>query len=124
MLRNWRDADVDAFDAACNTPEVTHFLGGKQTREEIEATVARIRASEDEHGYCFWAMERRSDGQFLDFCGLKRLAAEGAPQSIFGQPEIGWRLRADAWGQGYAREAAQASLRLGFARFEWSRSTP
>ena len=24
-----------------------------------------------EHGYCFWAVERRADGAFLGFCGLK-----------------------------------------------------
>ena len=31
--------------------------------------------------------------------------------------EAGWRLREDAWGKGYAREAATASLDLAFDRF-------
>jgi RimJ/RimL family protein N-acetyltransferase len=31
--------------------------------------------------------------------------------------EVGWRLREDAWGQGFAREAASASLDLAFDRF-------
>ena len=31
--------------------------------------------------------------------------------------EVGWRLREDAWGQGYAKEAARASLDLAFERF-------
>jgi len=31
--------------------------------------------------------------------------------------EAGWRLREDAWGHGYAKEAAQASLALAFERF-------
>jgi RimJ/RimL family protein N-acetyltransferase len=31
--------------------------------------------------------------------------------------EVGWRLREDAWGQGYAREAASAALDLAFERF-------
>ncbi len=117
ILRSWRDEDVDAFEAACNTPAVTRFLGGLQTRAQVEATAARIRAGEDEDGYCFWVMERRSDGQFLGFCGLKTLTAKGAPRSILGQPEIGWRLRESIWGQGYAREAALASLHQAFTRF-------
>jgi RimJ/RimL family protein N-acetyltransferase len=117
VLRSWRDEDVDAFEAACNTPEVTRFLGGLQTREEIAAAVARIPAGEEEHGYCFWAMDRRSDGEFLGFCGLKALTGDGASPTILGQPEIGWRLREGVWGQGYAREAALASLRLAFTRF-------
>jgi RimJ/RimL family protein N-acetyltransferase len=31
--------------------------------------------------------------------------------------EIGWRLREDAWGQGYAREAATAALDAAFGAF-------
>jgi RimJ/RimL family protein N-acetyltransferase len=31
--------------------------------------------------------------------------------------EIGWRLREDAWGQGYAKEAATAALGAAFQRF-------
>jgi RimJ/RimL family protein N-acetyltransferase len=33
---------------------------------------------------------------------------EGSP--IEGEYEVGWRLREDAWGLGYAKEAAIASL--------------
>ena len=47
------------------------------------------------------------DRAFLGFCGIKR-GPEGTP--IEGQAEIGWRLGANHWGQGYAREAAEASL--------------
>jgi RimJ/RimL family protein N-acetyltransferase len=35
-----------------------------------------------------------------------------------GDFEVGWRLREDAWGQGYAKEAAIASLDAGFGRFD------
>ena len=117
ILRGWRDGDAAAFEAALNTPAVTRFLGGMRTREQIEAMVARLRQMQAELGHCFWAVERQGDGAFLGFCGLKRLNAEGAPAVMQGAPEIGWRLREDAWGQGYAREAAAASLDLAFGRF-------
>lgn len=116
ILRSWRDGDADRFEAACNTPAVTRYLGGLQTREQIDAAVARIRASEEDNGFCFWALERQADGAFLGFCGLKRLNSAGAPEAMLGAPEIGWRLREDAWGQGYAREAAIAALGLAFER--------
>jgi len=67
------------------------------------------------NGFCFWALERKSDGEILGFCGLKRADAPGS--SVAGEIEIGWRLRRDAWGQGYAREAATASLVGAFGRF-------
>ena len=31
--------------------------------------------------------------------------------------EVGWRFREDAWGQGYAKEAAIATLDAAFKRF-------
>ena len=114
ILRSWRDGDVDLFEAACNTPAVTRYLGGLQTREQTEAAVARIRQSQAENGFCFWAVEQQADNAFLGFCGLKRLNAPGAPEAMQGAPEIGWRLREDAWGQGYAKEAAIASLDFAF----------
>lgn len=117
ILRSWRDGDTDAFEAACNTPAVTRYLGGLQTRDQIEAAAARIRQCEADHGFCFWAVERQADGAFLGFCGLKRMNAAGAPEVMQGRPEIGWRLREDAWGQGYAKEAAAAALGLAFGRF-------
>jgi RimJ/RimL family protein N-acetyltransferase len=51
----------------------------------------------------------------LGFCGLKRADAPGS--TIAGEFEVGWRLREEAWGHGYAREAAAASLNAGFDRF-------
>lgn len=117
ILRSWRDGDADLFEAACNTPAVTRYLGGLQSREQIDAAVARIQACEVEHGYCFWAVERQADGAFLGFCGLKRMNSPGAPYAILDAPEIGWRLREDAWGQGFAKEAATEALRLAFGHF-------
>jgi RimJ/RimL family protein N-acetyltransferase len=60
-------------------------------------------------------MERREDGAFLGFCGIKP-GPEGTP--IKGEIEIGWRLGHAFWGQGYAREAAQASLDWAWAHLD------
>jgi RimJ/RimL family protein N-acetyltransferase len=117
LLRSWRNGDLDLWDKWLNVPEVARTVGGLQSREEIGAGIDRLRACETQHGHSFWALERLDDGAFLGFCGLKRLTAPGVPTSVVGAPEIGWRLRTDAWGQGYAREAALAALQLGFGRF-------
>jgi RimJ/RimL family protein N-acetyltransferase len=55
-------------------------------------------------------MERKEDRALLGFCGLK----PGNVVPLIGEVEIGWRLRHDAWGQGYASEAAEASLAWGW----------
>ena len=36
------------------------------------------------------------------------------PRNLLGEVEIGWRLREDAWGHGYATEAATVVLDLAF----------
>ena len=118
LMRSWRDGDIDEWERCLNVPAVARTVGGLQAREEIAAGLERIRRCEAENGFCFWALERSDTGAFLGFCGLKRLNAAGAPVVIQGQPEIGWRLRKDSWGRGFAREAALAALELAFGRFE------
>lgn len=108
VLRLWREADRASYLATCNTPAVTEFLGGPATVEQIDQGLARIRQSQAEHGFCFWALERKADHALLGYCGLKRV--HDISPAIEGDVEIGWRLREDAWEQGYAREAATACL--------------
>ena len=112
ILRDWRDADAGPFLAMGNDAEVMRYLGPQQSRVDVEAAIARQRGFLRTLGYCFWALERREDGAFLGFCGLKP-GPDGTP--IAGEVEIGWRLRRDACGQGYAREAAEAALGWGWA---------
>ncbi|MDO7842987.1 GNAT family N-acetyltransferase [Sphingomonas immobilis] len=115
ILRGWREADVAPFHAMGNDPEVMRYLGEPLSLADAEAAAARQNDFIASHGYCFWAVERRSDGAFLGFCGLKP-GPEGTP--IVGQIEVGWRLARAAWGQGYAREAAQASLDWAWANLD------
>jgi RimJ/RimL family protein N-acetyltransferase len=111
ILRLWREQDRAPFRAMCASAAVMEHLGGPREADEVDAAIERIHACQADHGHCFWAMERKADGAFLGFCGLKR----GTVAPILGLPELGWRMRQDAWGQGYAREAAAASLGWGWA---------
>ena len=114
ILRDWREDDWEPFWQATNTPAVMRWLGGVCDAEKRIAAQGRLRTYEREHGHTFWAVERKADGAILGFCGLKRCNQQGGP---IGTMEVGWRLREDAWGQGYAKEAASASLDLAFGRF-------
>lgn len=115
ILRGWRDDDVAPFHAMGNDPEVMRYLGPPMTLDDAQAARDRMNAYLAEHGYCFWAVERKADGAFLGFCGIKP-GPEGTP--LFGEVEIGWRLRRDAWGQGYAREAAEATIAWAWANID------
>lgn len=114
VLRDWREEDWPGFWHVTNTLAVMRWLGGVQDEAGRAAARKRIEGYRENHGHTFWVVERREDGALLGFCGLKRSNQPGGPQ---GMMEVGWRLREDAWGKGYAKEAATASLALAFDRF-------
>lgn len=111
LLRPWREEDRAPFAAMNADPEVRRYFPSIQTREESDASVDRVMADFQVHGFCFWAVERRDTGEFIGFTGLKVLGDE---EPISPGVEIGWRLARHAWGWGYASEAARAALADGF----------
>lgn len=119
ILRDWRDEDWQPFFRHTDTPAVMRWLGGVMGEQGHARLRERLDSYKAQHGHNFWVIERKPDGghlsgELLGFCGLKRANQEGAPIGDF---EIGWRLREDAWGKGYARESAAASLRAAFEQF-------
>lgn len=115
-LCGWDETRKAEFVRVTNTPAVMRWLGGVADEENMAAALGRIEGFQRDFGHTFWAVERKEEGALLGFCGLKRVNAPGG-EHLHGAFEIGWRLREDAWGQGYASEAARASLALAFERF-------
>lgn len=112
IIRPWRDTDRAAFAELGQDPAVMLHLGPLQSRAESDAGIDRQIAMQATRGHCFWAVERRNDSLLLGFCGLK-MAPDRIP-GIEGAIEAGWRMRRDAWGHGYASEAAVACLQWGW----------
>jgi len=119
ILRSWHDEDRGPFYAMCQSPAVMACLGGPSSMEQVDASIGRVRACEAKNGFCFWAIERKNDRAFLGFCGIKIADVADAP--IDGEIEIGWRLREEDWGKGFAREAALATLRWTWANIDTPR---
>lgn len=111
VLRQWQPSDLEPWAAMNADPEVMRYFPVTLTREEAEAAMTRAQGHIEEHGFGAWAMERRDDGAFLGFTGLMRLKDDNP---LHPGVETGWRLARQAWGHGYASEAARASLKHGF----------
>jgi RimJ/RimL family protein N-acetyltransferase len=101
VLRQWREDDREPFAALNADPVVMEHFPSTMTREASDAFVDFNIATIAERGWGLWAVE--ANGEFIGFVGLNE------PNFMPGV-EVGWRLARDAWGHGYATEAAQASL--------------
>jgi RimJ/RimL family protein N-acetyltransferase len=87
-------------------PEVMRFLGGPVPRNDAWRSLASAAGHWALRGFGLWAVERKADGVLIGRVGVHH--PEGWPGT-----EVGWTLCRPYWGQGYAIEAAKASLDYG-----------
>lgn len=102
--------DLDEMVRLHRDPLVARFMGSPD-RAWLEGWLRTSDEEWRERGHGRLAILGREDGAFLGRTGLKYW-----PQ--FGETEIGWALRPEARGKGFATEAAHAILDWGFQRFD------
>lgn len=110
VLRPRSRDDLDAMAAMDADPEVARFLGGVPDavlhRAELETW---IDDPDDTSGMGGWTVRPRDEpGRYLGWIILYPL------DGWEGDVEIGWRFVRDAWGHGYATEAARAVMEHAF----------
>jgi RimJ/RimL family protein N-acetyltransferase len=113
-LEPWRhDRHKGALAAVNRDPDVVRFLTGGVPipPEETELLSLDIERHWATYGFGLWAVVERASTQALGFVGLShpRWFPALAPAV-----EVGWRLRREAWGRGFASEGARAALEYGF----------
>ncbi|HVJ54908.1 MAG TPA: GNAT family N-acetyltransferase [Aliidongia sp.] len=115
-LEPWSPVHLDGLSVLNGDPLVMRYIGGvPQTRDETTAAIERQRGRWDTHGFGWWSFIDRTNGKLIGAGCIQHLAGG------IGNPlEIGWRLRPDCWGQGFASEAARAMAAFAFDRL----STP
>ena len=116
VLRQFTSTDADLLVELDGDPRVMRYItGGAPTpREEIEADYlpAFLGYYKRFPGYGFWAVVEKSTGDFLGWFHYRP-----GPSDPPDQPELGYRLRCEAWGKGYATEGSRALIAKGFAEF-------
>ncbi|VXC79713.1 putative enzyme [Pseudomonas sp. 8Z] len=111
LLRAWRDSDLPALSALNADAEVMRHFPAPLDDEQSAQMLVRLREHFTEHGFGFWALERRDTGELIGVAGLAQVGFE-AP--FVPAVEIGWRLARGHWRQGFASEAARAALAVAF----------
>lgn len=118
MLRDWVDADVIAFREMNADPRVMEFFPAILTAAESESFHGLIQEEFVKRGYGLYAVEEKETSCFIGYIGFHYAEF---PAHFTPCVEIGWRLKAEAWGKGYATEGAAACLSYGFKTFSFDR---
>jgi RimJ/RimL family protein N-acetyltransferase len=119
LLRRWRLLDLDALAEVFARREVWEFPFVRGlTRDETEERLRRYLETWERDGFGKYAVEVRSTGSLVGYVGLEVVRWF---QEIDGEVEISWRIDPRFWGQGYATEAALASLEGGFEHLRLDR---
>lgn len=91
--------------------EVMRYFPSVLTETQSNACIELWLYQFREHGWSNWAVELLETGEFLGFIGLS-VPRRQLPFSPC--VEIGWRLKREAWGKGYATEGAKECLQVAF----------
>ena len=108
LIREYVPEDLEAMQAYCADPEVTrHLMWGPNTDAQ---TLSFIRLTQEysqevPRTKYEWAVTLQESGELIGGCCLYASGTNG---------EIGYTLRRDCWGKGYASEAAAVLLAFGF----------
>jgi RimJ/RimL family protein N-acetyltransferase len=109
-LREFVPEDVHSLAAVLCDPETMCYYPAPFDRAAVAHWIDRNlqRYSKDGHG--LWAMILKSSGELVGDCGLTRQVVDEGDEI-----EIGYHVRRNLWGKGYASEAARACRDYGFA---------
>lgn len=110
-FRAWSDADLPLAIGLWGDPDVTRFIGGPFSSEQVRERLAREIAALCEYGVHYWPVFLLATGEHVGCCGLRPYRVED------GIYEVGFHIRKAQWGQGYAREAARAVIGYAFEAF-------
>lgn len=96
------DEDLDEMAAMLADPGVMEFYPRPRSREEALAWINWNKSNYAEHSFGLWIIETKS-GDFVGDCGLTWQPVSGRTEL-----EVGFHVRAEMQGRGYATEAAAA----------------
>ncbi|MDX3230238.1 GNAT family N-acetyltransferase [Streptomyces sp. ME19-01-6] len=109
LLRRWHDDDLAPMADINADPRVMHWIddGSVRDLDHTAEAIERWEEEWDEEGFGLFAVELLASGELAGFTGLS--VPEFLPE-VLPAVAVSWRLGSQFWGQGYASEAAQATM--------------
>lgn len=114
LLRLPRAGDFERYAETLGDEEAARYIGGAQSRAGAWRRFLQMPGAWAIQGFAMFAVVDKASGRWVGQCGPWR--PEGWPGN-----EVGWTFHRDAWGRGFATEAAQAALAYAFDVLGWER---
>ena len=133
----WNHTDSDLAVKLWGSKEVTRFIcaTGIFTKEDIQKRLETEIQNDKLYQIQYWPIFELETGELIGCCGIRPFKTETDPyadirfsksgnfvprtkcrlkKSIFSTYELGFHLRQNFWGKGYAFEAAEAVINYSF----------
>ncbi|MBL0328603.1 MAG: GNAT family N-acetyltransferase [Bacteroidetes bacterium] len=107
-LREFTLDDAQILIDLNSNPNVTRYTGDGPVKDlqEAQRILTDIILPQYKNKIGRWAIHLKSNDEFIGWCGLKHIAEDN-------EIDLGYRLFEKHWGNGYASEAAKATLDYG-----------
>ncbi|WP_411894406.1 GNAT family N-acetyltransferase [Winogradskyella sp. A2] len=117
ILRPIQQSDDKDFFELDSNPKVHRFLGNNPVKsiQESQKQIANVLQQYEDFGLGRLVVISKSTNEFIGWSGLK---FERQVRKEFDYYDLGYRLKEQFWGKGYATEAATASLNFGFNKLK------
>lgn len=107
-FRLWSVEDLPLALALWGDLRVTRLIGGPFSEQQIQERLAREVASMNVDHVQYWPIFLLADKEFAGCCGLRPYKPA---ERIY---ELGFHLRPEHWGRGFATESARAVIAHAF----------
>ena len=111
-FRPWRESDIDWYAEMNADERVMQYFPSVMTREESLKSMHKLTDAYRDLGHTYYVTELLDRGDIIGFIGIGYQKFEAAFTPI---KDLGWRLRPNYWGNGYATEGAKRCIETAFA---------
>lgn len=113
LLRLPRREDLDAWAEMMVDEETARFIGGVTQRSMSWRALMTMIGAWHAEGFSMFSVVEKATGRWVGRLGPWR--PDGWPGT-----EVGWAIRRDCWGRGYAPEGAAAAMDWAFDHLGWT----
>ncbi len=117
-FRNWIEGDILQMAEINADAKVMAYFPSTKTTDETREFILRMQKQFLEKGFCYFAVDKLENGEFIGFIGLSEQTYESDFTPCV---DIGWRLKFSEWNTDFATEGAQRCLEFAFSTLNLDR---